>query len=564
MPVENNPPSPHPVGPQSDPLIGTVLAGRYRIVRSIGQGGMGNVYEALQKPLDRRVALKLLRADSERDPQFRKRFLLEASVSAKLSHPNTITMLDYGSTETGQLYIVMELLTGRTLSRAMQNDGPFSPARAVHVARQVARSLREAHSIGIIHRDLKPANVFLRDQQDEADFVKVLDFGLVKVFGQGVQDDNTHRGVFMGTPQYVSPEQARDQAPDQRADIYSLGVLLFHMLTGRVPFDADNSVDIILKQVTEPTPQLASFQPGIEVPPELEAIVRRCLAKRREDRFQSMDEVLDALKRAGAAVGATDTQPSLPPMQQQEAHASDPTPNPSTQPGMAARTKTQPPRMQPPTLTSRETQPPRTRSEADAPVRSRTAPPAARQAAPDTLSPAAFAPKADSVVHRRILPALLLIGGLAGAAAITLTIRGQSAEAPNGASKSSAVPTAAASVAGGAPSATGQPAGAADAARTQALLVNARNVPAFALHREALSEKQPDLPADVASAHRGERLAGMYKVCVAPDGTIAAVTTVQSIAGADEAIANRIRSGWKYKAQTAVLCAVIPLQYEVQ
>jgi serine/threonine-protein kinase len=526
MSVENNPPSPNPVGPQSDPLIGTVLAERYRIVRSIGQGGMGNVYEALQKPLDRRVALKLLRADSERDPQFRKRFLLEASVSAKLSHPNTITMLDYGSTESGQLYIVMELLTGRTLSRAMQNDGPFSPARAVHIARQVARSLREAHSIGIIHRDLKPANVFLRDRQDEADFVKVLDFGLVKVFGQGVEDDdNTHRGVFMGTPQYVSPEQARDQAPDQRADIYSLGVLLFHMLTGRVPFDADNSVDIILKQVTEPTPQLASIQPGIEVPPELEAIVRRCLAKRREDRFQSMDEVLEALKRAGPAVGATDTQPSLPPMQQTDSLASDATPAPSTQPGMSARTRTQPPRSQP---------------------------------------PPSFAPKSDSVVQRRVLPALLLIGGVAGAAAIALAIRGQGAEAPNGPSKLPAAATAAASVAGAVPSAAGQTPGPADAARTQALLAGARNVPAFALHREALSEKQPDLPADVASAHRGERLAGMYKVCVAPDGTVAAVTTVQSIVGADEAIANRIRSGWKYKAQTAVLCAVVPLQYEVQ
>jgi hypothetical protein len=314
--------------------------------------------------------------------------------------------------------------------------------------------------------------------------------------------------------------------------------------------------------VTEPTPQLASVQPGIDVPPELEAIVRRCLAKRREDRFQSMDELLEALKRAGPAVGATDTQPSLPPMPQEDSLASDPTPAPSTQPGMSARTRTQPPRTQPPALTSHETQQPRTRSEADAAGRSR---PAARQAVPDTLAPASFAPKSDSVVQRRVLPALLLIGGLAGAAVIALTIRGQGAEAPNGASKLPAAATAAASVAGGgAPSATGQTAGAADAARTQALLAGARNVPAFALHREALSEKQPDLPADVASAHRGERLAGMYKVCVAPDGTIAAVTTVQSIAGADEAIANRIRSGWKYKAQTAVLCAVVPLQYEVQ
>ncbi|MCA1829288.1 MAG: serine/threonine protein kinase, partial [Myxococcales bacterium] len=236
----------HTVGTEPDPLVGRIINDRYKIVEQIGHGGMGRVYKALQAPLDRLIALKVLGAGHDRDPNFYKRFFLEASVTAKLTHPNTITLYDYGRTEDGIFFIAMEYLNGRTLSHAMQQDGPLAQERVIHIAQQICRSLREAHALGIIHRDLKPANVMLLRQHDDHDFVKVLDFGLVKFFhGENPEGDITNAGTFMGSPHYIAPEQARNQSPDQRCDIYSLGVLLYHMLTGRVPFTAGAPVDII-------------------------------------------------------------------------------------------------------------------------------------------------------------------------------------------------------------------------------------------------------------------------------------------------------------------------------
>jgi serine/threonine protein kinase len=164
-------------GADADPLLGRVLNDHYWIVEAIGSGGMGRVYKALQAPLDRVVALKVLGAGRDRDPNFYKRFFLEASVTARLTHPNTITLYDYGRTDDGVLYIVMEYLDGRTLSQAMQAEGPLAQERVVHIAQQICRSLREAHAQGIIHRDLKPANVMLLNQHDDHDFVKVLETG---------------------------------------------------------------------------------------------------------------------------------------------------------------------------------------------------------------------------------------------------------------------------------------------------------------------------------------------------------------------------------------------------
>src|SRR5258707_9098217 len=204
--------SPHPsLAAEADPLLGRVVNDRYRIVEVLGQGGMGRGYKALQSPLDRMVALKILAAGPDRDPNFYKSFFLEASVTAKLTHPNTITLFDYGRTEDGIFFIAMEFLLGRTLSQTMQSDGPLAQERVVHIAQQICRSLREAHALGIIHRDLKPANVILLRQQDDHDFVKVLDFGLVKFFsgGETTEDDITNAGTFMGSPHYIAPEQAR-------------------------------------------------------------------------------------------------------------------------------------------------------------------------------------------------------------------------------------------------------------------------------------------------------------------------------------------------------------------
>jgi len=290
--------SPHPsLAAEADPLLGRVVNDRYRIVEVLGQGGMGRVYKALQSPLDRMVALKILAAGPDRDPNFYKRFFLEASVTAKLTHPNTITLYDYGRTEDGIFFIAMEYLDGRTLSQAMQQEGPLSQERAIHVAQQICRSLREAHALGIIHRDLKPANVMLLRQYDDHDFVKLLDFGLVKFFHAENPDcDITNAGTFMGSPHYIAPEQARNQGPDQRCDIYSLGVLLYQMLTGKVPFTAPNPVDIILKHLHETPVPPRQVRPDLPIDPRMESIVLRCLAKERAGRFQSMDELLGALK----------------------------------------------------------------------------------------------------------------------------------------------------------------------------------------------------------------------------------------------------------------------------
>ncbi len=302
------------LGGEVDPLIGRVINDRYRILEQIGQGGMGRVYRALQAPLDRVVGLKVLGAGHDRDPNFHKRFFLEASVTAKLTHPNTITLFDYGRTDDGIFFIAMEYLAGRTLSAVMQAEGPFAQDRVIHIAQQICRSLREAHALGIVHRDLKPANVMLMRQQDDHDFVKVLDFGLVKFFtGDNPEGEITNAGTFMGSPHYIAPEQARNQSPDQRCDIYSLGILVYQMLTGRVPFTAQNPVDIILKHLHDPPVPPSELRPDLEISPALEQVIFKCLEKDRLDRYQSMDELLIALKQVRAQINGGPIGLSMPP-----------------------------------------------------------------------------------------------------------------------------------------------------------------------------------------------------------------------------------------------------------
>lgn len=284
-----------------DPLIGRLINDRFKIVALIARGGMGKVYRAEQAPLGRMCAIKVLNPSyaGEHDPEFHKRFFLEASIASKLTHPNTVTIFDYGRTDDDVYYMAMEYLEGRTLHRAIREAGFFPEERAAHVARQVCRALREAHSLGVIHRDLKPANVFLVEHGDENDFVKVLDFGLVKNVSENKGEDLTQTGLFMGSPKYMAPEQIRGDRVDARTDIYALGIIMYEMLAGKVPFDRPNSVNILMAHVNEEPPPIRTMNPNAQLSTAFEEVVMRCMAKEPDVRYRSMDEVLAAVKKVG-------------------------------------------------------------------------------------------------------------------------------------------------------------------------------------------------------------------------------------------------------------------------
>jgi len=282
---------------QPDELIGRVLNDRFRMISVIARGGMGRVYKAEQVPLGRIVAVKTLdprNNGSDGDPQFQQRFFLEASVASKLQHPNTVTVFDYGRTSDGVFFIAMELVEGQSLLTVIREAGKLDAARTVHIALQIARSLREAHRFDVIHRDLKPGNVLLTQHGDEDDFVKVLDFGLVKHVETEAHVELTKAGLFMGSPKYMSPEQIRGDHVDARCDIYALGACMYEMLTGKVPFDRENTVKILMAHMHEAVKPITD--PA--VPPALNDLVLRCLSKQAEERPASMDELILLLKQS--------------------------------------------------------------------------------------------------------------------------------------------------------------------------------------------------------------------------------------------------------------------------
>ncbi|HVP60605.1 MAG TPA: TonB family protein [Myxococcaceae bacterium] len=306
--LEGDPQGPIPsVVGAADPLIGRILNDRFRILSPLGSGGMGKVYKAVQTPLDRVVALKILNPNfpAEKDPAFKRRFFLEASLTSKLRHPNTVTVIDYGQTEDGIYFIAMEYMEGQTLAEVLAHEKTLPWRRVLDIAQQICRSLREAHKLGVIHRDLKPANVMLLNEADH-DMVKVLDFGLVKSFvaadGQSGDPEVTQNGVFLGSPQYMAPEQARNVA-DPRSDVYSLGILVYQMLSGRPPFQGKDYLEVIFQHMKEAARPVREVNPSTEVPPEVEAVVARCLQKDPVARYQSMDEVLEALRETAQLTG---------------------------------------------------------------------------------------------------------------------------------------------------------------------------------------------------------------------------------------------------------------------
>ncbi len=293
-----------------DANLGRRLIDQYVLVDKIGEGGMGAVYLADQPTVGRRAVVKLLHPTLSRDPQVAARFNLEARAAAALNHPHIVTVYNYGALPDGVLYLAMEHLDGRDLERAIEESGRLSPVRAVHVARQICEALAEAHARGVVHRDLKPSNVMLVTRGRDDEFVKVLDFGIAKVRGVAL----TSSGMVFGTAEYMSPEQLRGRALDGRSDLYALGVVLFEMLTGRLPFACETPEAFMAAHLETLPPAVGEVAPDVELPPGLEALTARLLAKDPAARPATAEELSELLAAAlgdapATAVGAKRSDP---------------------------------------------------------------------------------------------------------------------------------------------------------------------------------------------------------------------------------------------------------------
>jgi serine/threonine-protein kinase len=278
-----------------DPLIGTTIADRYVIEELVGEGAMGLVYRAHHARLSRLFALKLMFGDVAADVSMRLRFAQEADAASRMSHPNVVAVLDFGKTDNGLLYLAMEYAEGETLAALLRREGWLPEDRVIRLAKQMARGLGHAHRAGLVHRDFKPANVATATGDDGQDVVRILDFGLAITGGDGHRIGRlTEHGLVVGTPIYISPEQARDQMVDHRADLFALGVVMYEMLAGKPPFEG-TSQEIARANVTQTPPPIAHRNPQATVSPELEALVLKLMAKKPPDRYQSADEVIAAL-----------------------------------------------------------------------------------------------------------------------------------------------------------------------------------------------------------------------------------------------------------------------------
>jgi serine/threonine-protein kinase len=278
--------------------------GSYRLVQQIGQGGMGRVFIAEHTRLERRVALKMLRSEFSDNAEAVKRFFSEARAVNRIKHENIIEITDFVENAQGHSFYIMELLEGVDLRKLRLAQGALPIGRAVRIAIQVCRGLGAAHQAGIVHRDLKPDNIFLIDRPDRKDFVKLLDFGVAKLMDDGVDSISTYRttaGLVVGTPEYMSPEQASGGPADRRSDIYALGVILFEMITGQRPFDAPSAREVMAQHVTVAPPRPSKIlRFGQTIPSALEDLILACLKKAPEDRPQTVQEVehrLDEIAR---------------------------------------------------------------------------------------------------------------------------------------------------------------------------------------------------------------------------------------------------------------------------
>jgi serine/threonine-protein kinase len=314
---------------QNDPLLGRVIAEKYRLDSVAGTGATGTVYRATHLTLGRPLAVKVLARHLMDNPTAQARFRREARAASRLDHPNSVQVVDFGVEPDGITYLAMEFLEGRELYRAIFEDWPLGPERSVKIMAQVLSVLQAAHELGIVHRDLKPENVMLVQRPDEhgnmVEVVKVADFGIAKSIANTASEDSlnlTRDGTVHGTPEYMSPEQARGEELDGRADIYACGVMLYEMMTGTLPFTAESAFEVILKHLSDPVEPPTVRRPDAD--PRLEPVVLKALAKKKQDRFADAKSMRLALleclhvgerdaSRATERATKHTAQPSLPP-----------------------------------------------------------------------------------------------------------------------------------------------------------------------------------------------------------------------------------------------------------
>jgi eukaryotic-like serine/threonine-protein kinase len=288
---------------RAEELLGIILNRKYKLVRQLGDGGMAYVFAAERLHIGDQVAIKLLHSKLVPDPIKKRRFQLEAYTTAAVKHPNVVSVFDYDETDRGEPYLVLELLNGPTLAKQIKNGRVLSAGRTLSIIKPVCGALSLAHQKGILHRDLKPSNIVLHQLDDGTQVVKLIDFGIVKVLNEEDYGKLTQQGFVVGTPEYLSPERYSGRNVDARSDIYSLGVLVYRMLTGRVPFTGHSPTEILQKHVKHPVPPLRLLNAGIAQ--EVEEVVLRALSKRPQERPETANQFAAELAQACISSGDT-------------------------------------------------------------------------------------------------------------------------------------------------------------------------------------------------------------------------------------------------------------------